>query len=83
MLPEYAAVEPTTAWDAIANPPSLIADQFAPNPPFPRLKSSETIPVALPVHETEALVTFVAVIVPVPLATVQVWPAGFVLTVTT
>ena len=80
MSPAVALV-PTTACEAIESAPSLIAVQPAPSDPFGRLKSSlpaEPVSVQL----TATFVTSAAAIVPVPFATLQVWPLGFVLTVT-
>ena len=80
MSPAVALV-PTTACEAIESAPSLTAVQPAPSEPFARLKSS------LPrsrcrLQLTATFVTSAAAIVPVPFATLQVWPLGFVLTVT-
>ena len=70
--------------------PSDMAVQFAPRAPLARLKLSVAVPVP-PVppppppvggQVTATLVTLADARVPVPLATVQVWPVGLVLTVT-
>ena len=80
MSPAVAPV-PTTACEAIDSAPSLTAAQPAPSHPFARLKSSyAAVPVSVQV--TATLVTLAEPIVPLPLATLQVWPLGFVLTVT-
>ena len=54
----------------------------APSPPLARLKSSEADVPELVAQVTATLVTLADPIVPDPLVTVQVWPAGFVPTVT-
>ena len=74
---------PTTTWDEMASPPSVMSVQLAPRFPLARLKLSETEP--LPVwftQATETLVTSAVPTVPEGFVTVQVCPEGLVLTVT-
>src|SRR5690349_9086352 len=83
MSPDTPALAvPATACDVIASPPSLMLVQFAPRLPSARLKSSEPIIPGLAAQETATLVTLADPIVPEPLATAQVCPAGLVFTVT-
>ena len=56
--------------------------QLLPRAPLARPKLSETVPDALFEHVTATLVMFADPTVPEPLATVQLCPAGLVLTVT-
>ena len=63
-----------TACDEIVSPPSLIAVQFAPAPRSARLKSSRPAGAGFAAQVTATLVTLAEPIVPVPLATAQVWP---------
>ena len=80
--PETPALAvPAAAWETIASPPSLMLVQFGPRLPLARLKLSEPI-TALVVQEMATLVMLAEAMVPEPLATVQVWPVGLVLTVT-
>ena len=80
MSPAVALV-PSTACEAIESAPSLTATPIRPSEPSGRLKSSlPAEPVAAQV--TATFVTSAAAIVPLPLATLQLWPLGFVLTVT-
>ncbi len=80
MAPAVAPV-PTTACEAIESAPSLIATQFDPSEPLRRLKSSVP-PGRSAAQETATFVTSAEPIVPLPLATLQLWPLGLVLTVT-
>jgi hypothetical protein len=80
MAPAVALV-PTTACEAIESAPSLTALQPAPSDPLARLKSSVP-PAASVLQLTATFVTSAAAIVPLALATLQLWPLGFVLTVT-
>ena len=80
MSPAVALV-PTTACEAIESAPSLIATQFEPSEPSGRLKSSLP-PEPEPPQVRAMFVTSAAAIVPVPFATLQLWPLGLVLTVT-
>ena len=57
---------PTTCWETIDRPPSLIAAQPAPRPPSARLKSSEAEDVVDVVQVTATLVTFADATVPAP-----------------
>ena len=82
MSPAVALV-PSTACEEIESAPSLIAAQFDPSEPLGRLKSSRPPEPGLTLLQvTATFVTSAAAIVPVPFATLQVWPLGFVLTVT-
>jgi len=69
-----------------ANPLGRISPQLLPAPPFARLKSS--VPLGggggggAVLQLTATLVTSAEPIVPLPLATLQLWPLGLVLTVT-
>src|SRR6476659_8826747 len=83
MSPDTPALAvPATACDVIASPPSLMLVQFAPRLPSARLKSSEPIIPGLAAQETATLVTLADPIVPEPLATAHVCPAGLVIPVT-
>ena len=65
--------------------PSDMAVQLLPSAPSARLKSSEAVSVPEPplvVQVTATFVMFAEPTVPVPLLTVQVWPYGWVRTVT-
>ena len=83
MSPAVAPV-PTTVCEAIESAPSLIATQPDPSEPSGRLKSS--VPPGggggAVLQLTATFVTSAAAIVPLPLATLQLWPLGLVLTVT-
>src|SRR5215831_17289705 len=83
MSPEVpAALVPTTCIDAIANSPSTMSVQFGPRLPSGRLKSSLPEVAELVVQETETLVMLACAIVPLPFATEQLCPVGFVFTIT-
>src|SRR5215472_4114407 len=71
------ALVPTTCRDEIANPPSTMSVQFGPRLPLGRLKSSLPEFAELVVQETETLVMLASAI-PVPFATEQLCPVGFV-----
>ena len=75
---------PTTACEEIESAPSLIALQFAPSDAVGAIEvvGSRGGGGGVVVQVTATLVTSAAAIVPVPLATLQVWPLGLVLTVT-
>ena len=82
---------PITRREAIDSPPSEVAVQPGPSPPSARLKPSDPITVSplprpppppLEAQVTATLVTLAEAMVPEPLATVQVRPAGLVCTVT-
>ena len=81
LLPRWRWSRPT-AWEEIASPPSLMSVQFGPRLPLARLKLSEAITCRLVVQVMATLVMLAEPMVPEPLATVQVWPVGLVLTVT-
>ena len=78
------ALEPSTACDEIDAPPSLTAVQFAPSPPFARLKLSVTVDPEPDDAEqaTATVVTFADPTVPDPFDTEHDCPDGFVFTVT-
>ena len=80
MSPAVALV-PTTACEAIDSAPSLIAIQPAPRPTVRAVEVIDPTRAGV-VQVTATLVTLAEPIVPLPLATLQVWPLGFVLTVT-
>ena len=82
MSPESLLVVPTTCWEEMARPPSLMSVQSGPRLPLARLKSSVAIPDALVVQVTETFVTSAEAMEPEPSATVQVCPVGLVCTVT-
>src|SRR5262245_42393047 len=71
---------PSTTFELIERPPSEIAVQAEPRPPSGRLNwSAPGVGVA---QETATLVTLSKAMLPEPFVTVQLWPAGAVLTVT-
>src|SRR5262249_54979053 len=83
MAPLCPVLPPATTCELMVIAPSDMAVQLPPSPPFARLKSSEAVSVPeLAVHVTATVVTFAEPTVPVPLPTVQVWPDGWVFTVT-
>jgi hypothetical protein len=59
-----------------------MAAQLVPRLPFARLKLSVPAGANAVLQLTATFVTSAAAIVPLPLATLQLWPLGFVLTVT-
>ena len=84
MSPENVPLVPTTSWDEMASPPSVMSVQPAPRLPSDRLKLSETENPALVwvTQVTETLVTSAPAMVPEGFVTVQVCPEGLVSTVT-
>ena len=76
---------PATTCELMVIAPSDMAVQLLPSAPSARLKSSEAVSVPEPplvVQVTATVVMFAEPTVPVPLLTVQVWPDGWVRTVT-
>ena len=65
MSPENVPLVPTTSWDEMASPPSVMSVQLAPRAPSDRLKLSVTEPALVWVMQvTETLVTSAPAMVP-------------------
>src|SRR5690348_10793964 len=85
MSPLTPELPPATICELIVIAPSDTAVHPAPSAPLARLKLSDAVPVPVPplaAQATATLVTLAPAIAPVPPVTVQVWPDGWVSTVT-